>query len=51
MKCQIKDCFQTAKFGIYKTFPDGKKFIKVCDSCDKEIGAENLKEKTNDKLG
>ena len=42
-KCQIEGCGNGARWGIYKTFPDGsKKFLYVCDGHDKEIAQENL---------
>lgn len=40
--CQIEGCKQRAKYALYKTYPDGKKWLHVCREHEAEIGQENL---------
>ena len=41
---EVEGCQKLAKYGIYKTFPNGeKKWLHVCDGCEQEISAENFK--------
>lgn len=43
MKCQVNGCKETAKFALYKTFPNGsKRWLNVCKQHDEEIGQENI---------
>ena len=58
-KCQVIGCNETAKFNLYKTYPqnycrfcgrgdtDGeKRWLNVCDKHEKEIGDENERRAT-----
>lgn len=40
--CQIDGCDNKAKWALYKHEPDGKRWLHVCSSCEREIGADNL---------
>lgn len=42
-KCQIPDCHNQAKYGLYKTYQDGTKhWLHVCEYHEKIIGHENI---------
>ena len=42
-QCEVNGCTNQARFALYRTDPDGeKKWIHVCQTHEKEIGAENL---------
>lgn len=42
--CQVKGCNKPAKYGLYRTNPDGSKvWLHVCKQGEKIIGADNLK--------
>ena len=42
-KCQIRGCWGKAKFNLYRALPGGrKKWVEVCDKCEREIGDENM---------
>ena len=42
-QCEVLGCTEKARFGIYKTYPNGeKKWIHVCSLHDQVIGQENL---------
>jgi len=41
-QCEVPNCTNPARYGLNKTFPDGKKrWLNVCEKHDKEIGDEN----------
>jgi len=43
-QCEIEGCTRPAKYGIYKTFPNGeKKWLHVCEKCEQKIGRENIR--------
>jgi len=42
-QCEVSGCTAPAKYGIYKTYPNGeKKWIYVCSLHEGYIGSENL---------
>ena len=42
-QCEVNGCKRPAKWGLYKTFPNGeKRWLRVCDGHEKEIGQKNL---------
>ncbi len=41
-QCEVEGCQDPAKYGLYKTQPDGKKvWLHVCRKHEGEIGSEN----------
>ena len=43
-QCQVENCFNTAKYGLYKTFPDGRKeWLHVCPLHEQQIGDDNMR--------
>jgi len=56
-QCEIKGCQKPAKYALYKTFNDGKRWLHVCKEHEGKIGNENteraggyLTERTLDEL-
>ena len=44
IQCEAGACDNTAKYSLYKVFPDGKKkWLNVCADCEQVIGDENEK--------
>ena len=42
-KCQVEGCQTPAKYGLFKTYPNGKKrWLYVCELHEKIIGDENM---------
>ncbi len=43
-KCEIGGCNEKAKYGLFKTYPDGvKRWLHVCRLHEGEIGSENMR--------
>ena len=43
-QCEVSGCTQPARYGIYKTYPNGEKvWLHVCCLHEQVIGRENLK--------
>ena len=43
-RCQYENCFEEARYQLYRTYKDGrKKWIHVCKKHEKIIGFQNLK--------
>lgn len=43
-QCENTPCQKPARYGTYKTLPDGRKvWLNVCKRCEGEIGMENLR--------
>jgi len=43
-QCQVKGCTKRAKYGLFKTYPDGRKdWLHVCPEHEGQIGTENLR--------
>lgn len=43
-QCQIEGCNNPAKYGLYRTNPDGQKeWLYVCPLHEREIGDENVR--------
>lgn len=41
-QCQVEGCANSAKYGLFKTYPDGKKeWLYVCPLHEGHIGNEN----------
>ena len=43
-QCEVLGCTQPARYGIYKTYPNGKKvWLHIYRSHEQVIGRENIK--------
>ncbi len=43
-QCEVKGCQNEAKYGLFKTYPNGRKvWLHVCPLHEREIGNENLR--------
>ena len=41
--CEAEGCNNPARYALYKTYPEGKKWIYVCKKHEGLIGNENMK--------